>query len=165
MMKSIHDVNLTFKLFLLAGPRFDELGAESRGCVELHTLFNDAKSTSEMKMAVKTRISAANEIVYCMHLFVDGGSMGHKTLDLICKNLTCAGVNFLSHLFSTVTRNILTLPEQTRFTGLIFSNNKKYKLFENPRWRQPIKLHTLIGFKTVSVTPGLLHAYHTSRAF
>lgn len=62
MMKSIHDVNLTFKLVLLAGPRFDELGAESCGSVELHTLSNDAKPTSEMKMAVKTRISAANEI-------------------------------------------------------------------------------------------------------
>lgn len=62
MMKSIHDVNLTFELFLLAGPRFDELGTESRGSVELHTLFNDAKSASEMLMAVKIRINAANEI-------------------------------------------------------------------------------------------------------
>ena len=48
MMKSIHDVNLTFKLVLLAWPRFDELGAEPRGSVQLHTLFNDAKSTSEL---------------------------------------------------------------------------------------------------------------------
>ena len=62
MMKSVHDVNLTFKLVLLAGPRFDELGAESCGSVELHTLFNDPKSTSEIKMAVKMKISAANEI-------------------------------------------------------------------------------------------------------
>lgn len=62
MMKSIHDVNLTFELFLLAGPRFDELGAEPRGSVELHTLFNDAKSTSEMLMAVTTRIGEVNEI-------------------------------------------------------------------------------------------------------
>jgi len=62
MMKGIHDVNLTFKLFLLAGPRFDELGAEPRGSVELNTLFNDAKSTSEMSMTVTARIGEANEI-------------------------------------------------------------------------------------------------------
>ena len=93
MMKSIHNVNLTFKFFLLARPRFDELGAESRSSVELHTLFNDTKSTSEMKIAANTRISAANDIgvTVCIYCWM-GSSIGHKALNLIRKNSTCAGV-------------------------------------------------------------------------
>ena len=48
MVKSIHDVNLAFKFFLLAGSRFDDFGTKSRGSVELYTFFNDAKSASEV---------------------------------------------------------------------------------------------------------------------
>lgn len=100
-----------FKFFFLVGFWFDEFGVEFCGCVEFYIFFNDVKLIFEMKMVVKMRISVVNEIVYCMYLFEDGGLMGYKVLDLICKNLICVGVNCLSYLFRIVIWNILMLFE------------------------------------------------------
>ena len=49
-MQCIHDANLSFKLFLLAGPRFDELCAKSRGRLELHALLHNSKSAPGVLM-------------------------------------------------------------------------------------------------------------------
>ena len=100
-----------------------------------------------------------------MHLLLDRrfDRPSHEALDLICKNSTYVGVNCLgicsalSHEISSCCLSRLCI------LGSFFPTMKNTGSLKT-HIDVTKKLHTLIGFKTVSVTPGFLQAYYTRRS-